>query len=46
MDARVDDVAARDMNRARDPIEEPRMIGGVDADQRGAAIRIDLRVDR
>ena len=46
VDARVDDVAARDVDGAGDAAEQARMVGGVDRDQRRPAIRIRVRLDR
>ena len=46
VDTRVDDVAARRVDRARDAIEQAGMVGGIDRHQRRAALGIDLRLDR
>src|SRR3546814_10771965 len=43
VDARVNDVAAGDADRARQPVEQPRMIGGVDRHHRRPPVGIDMR---
>ena len=42
VDTRVDDIATRDMDAAGDPVEQARLIGCVDGDQRRPALRIDI----
>ena len=46
MDARVDDVAASQMDGAGDAVEQARMVGCIDGDQSRAALGIILRGDR
>ena len=46
VDARVKDVRAAQADRAGDAVEQPRMIGGIDADQRRAAGLVDDAGDR
>ena len=46
VDARVDDVAAREVNPARDAIEQAGMVGGDHRDQRRAARLVIFAVDR
>ena len=45
MDSRIDDVSARNVDRAGDAVEDAGMVGGVDRHQCGATLRIDLGVD-
>src|SRR3546814_14974803 len=42
VDARVDDVAAGDADRARQPVEQPRMLGGVDRHHRSPPVGMDI----